>query len=133
MARTVPKEEREKIVKAFKLGLGSAKELASIFGLHSRTVSKYVKQERDTGDLTPQTQPGRPRVITEEILEHIKNLVLSNPDYTLQEYADALYKETKVNVTAVSIHNACKRLNLRRKKKLLRLRTRPRGHKRKES
>lgn len=118
MTRALPKEEREKIVQAYKNGLGSVPTLAKIFNITARAIYNYLRLDRESGDLTPDTQPGRPPILTDENLSIIKKIVLSHPDGTLEEYRVQFYKKTGVEVTIVTIHNACKELNLRRKKRV---------------
>lgn len=117
MTRAIPKEERTKIVQAYKSGLGTVPELAKIFNISKRVIFKYLRLDKETGDLTPGTQPGRPPILTTENLQIIKKCVLSNPDGTLEDYRIEFYKKTGIDVTIVTIHNACEKLNLRRKKK----------------
>lgn len=117
MTRAVPKEEREKIVQAYKKGLGTIRELAKIFDVSPRAIDKYLQLDREIGDLTPDTQPGRPPVLTEKNLSIIKKLVSANPDGTLDDYRIQFYNKTGIDVTIVTIHNACKKLDLRRKKR----------------
>lgn len=118
MTRALPKEEREKIVLAYNNELATAVELAKIFNIAERTVYKYLRQLKETGDLAPYKQPGRPPIITDSILDIINNIVSNNPDGTLDDYKTILEKETGISVTIVTIHNACKELDLRRKKKV---------------
>jgi transposase len=120
MTRPVSKEIREKIVSAYRNGLGTINQIAKIFELADRTVLKFLKIERESGDLTPLYPPGRPPIIDENNLAIIRKIVLSNNSGTLQEYCDAFYKATGLNVCLSSMSNACRKLNLRRKKKLLR-------------
>jgi transposase len=124
MTRAVSKEIREKIVSAYKNGLGTINQIAKIFGLADRTILKFLKIERESGDLTPNYPTGRPPVIDKNNLTIIKKIVLLNNSGTLQEYCDSFYKETGLNVCLSSMSKACKKLNLRRKKKLLRSRAR---------
>ena len=123
MTRSVPKEEREKIVRAYRNGLGTIRELAKIFSISARAIDNYLKLDREIGDLTPNTQPGRPPILTDENLRIIKRLVKANPDGTLDDYRVEFYNKTGINVTIVTIHNACKELNLRRKKRVISLRS----------
>lgn len=122
MTRPLSIKLREAIVNAYNDGLGTAREIAKIFSTTPRSVFRYLKQERETGDLSPEPIPGRPPILTEENLAIIKKIVLSNNDETLEQYRDRFYKETGINVTIVTIYNACVILNLRRKKKVF---TRP--------
>jgi transposase len=118
MTRAVPKGEREKIVQAYKKGVATVGELAKIFDITTRSINKYIKLDRETGDLTPNTQPGRPPILTEENLSIIKKLVIANPDGTLEDYRTEFYNKTGIEVTVVTIHNACKKLVLKRKKRV---------------
>ena len=118
MTRAIPKEEREKIVNAYKNNLGTILELSEIFDVTPRSIYNYLRQHRETGDLTPQKQPGRPPIITEEMLRIIKKIVISNPDGTLSDHRDNFKKQTNIEVTIVTIHNACKTLDFRRKKRV---------------
>jgi transposase len=127
MTRPVSKEIREKIVSAYRNGLGTINQIAKIFGLADRTVLKFLKIERESGDLAPNYPPGRPPVIDKNNLAIIKKIVLLNNSGTLQDYCDAFYKKTGLNVCLSSMSNSCRRLNLRRKKKLLRPRARAQG------
>jgi len=117
MARPLSKEIREKIVNAYKRGVGTINKVASIFEIQPRTVAKYLQIDRDTGDLTPKSRPGRTPILNEKNLAIIKSIIMSNSDGTLQEYCDAFKKKTGIQVTFVTIHNACKKLNIRRKKR----------------
>ncbi len=118
MTKAISKEVREKIVRAYEKGYGTVAELAEIFEITDRVIYKYLRQYQETGDLTPQKQPGRPSILTEANLAIIKGFVERSPDSTLEEYREAFYKETGIEVTIVTIHNACKALNLRRKKRV---------------
>ena len=117
MTRPLPLEQREKIVSAYDNGLGSIRKIAQIFEITERSVYRYIQQEREKGDLTPQPIPGRPPILTPENLKIIKDIVLANTDGRLEDYVDSFYAQTDIKVTIVTIHNACKILKLNRKKR----------------
>ena len=117
MTRPLSIDLRKAIINAYNTGLGTVNEIAKVFSTSSRSVFRYLKQQRDKGDLTPDTSPGRPPILTAENLAIIKKIVLSNSDETLEQYQSRFYKETGINVTIVTIFNACNKLDLRRKKK----------------
>lgn len=131
MARPLSKEIREKIVSAYNRGLGTINEVAKIFDITGRTVAKYLQIHRETGDLTPKRLSGRPPILTEQNLKIIKSIILANRDGTLQNFSDSFKDITGIEVTIVTIHNACKLLDMNRKKKFLRARTRSTGRKEK--
>lgn len=116
MTRALPLEQREKIVSAYENNLGSVNDIATIFDVTTRSVYRYLKLYRDTGDLTPQKIPGRNPILTSTNLCIIKLIVLSDIDGTLADYRDRFNDETGIEVTIVTIHNACKTLRLNRKK-----------------
>ena len=118
MTKALAKEERIKIVNAYNEGDLTVEKIASIFQVTSRSVYNYVKQYKDTGDLSPGQHTGRPPTIDEKNKKIIEGIVRDNPDWTLEEYRDKFYQKTKIHVTIVTIHNTCKNLNLNRKKKV---------------
>lgn len=123
MARPLSKELREKIVSAYERGMGTIKEVAEIFEITPRTVAKYLQIHRETGDLTPRPLPGRPPILTEVNLKIIEAIILSNRDGRLQDFCDAFHNKTGIEVTFVTIHNACKKLNIHRKKRVFMLKS----------
>lgn len=118
MTRPLSVELRKKIVSAYKKGLGSTRKIAEMFSVTQRTVFRFIKQDRETGDLSPMRIPGRPPILSKENLAIIKKIVLANTDETLEQYRSKFYEETGIDVSAVTIHNACNILDLRRKKKV---------------
>lgn len=121
MARPLSKEIREAIVSAYERGLGTIPEVAEIFKITPRAVSNYLRIHKETGDLTPKRQTGRPAILGEKNLSIIKKIIMSNNDGTLREYCDAFKKETGIEVTIVTMHNACNKLKIRRKKRAIML------------
>jgi putative transposase len=118
VAKALSKELREKIVSAYKRGLGTIPEVAAIFDISERSVARYLQIKRKTGDLTPLPLPGRPPILTDANLIIIKQIILSDKDKTLDEYRHAFFNKTGISVTIVTIYNACQKLNLRRKKRV---------------
>jgi transposase len=120
MVRPLSVEIREAVVNAYHEGLGTINEIAKIFSINPRSVLRYLKLKREKGDLSAEPIPGRPPILTDVNLAIIKNIVLSNSDETLEQYRERFFKETGIDVTIVTIYNACVALDLRRKKKFLR-------------
>lgn len=119
MTRAFSKELRERIVGAYLRGVGTIDELALIFEVSPRSVARYLAIDRTTGDLTPRKHTGRPPILDDMNLSIIKSIILSNSDGTLQDYCDEFKKCTDIEITIVSMHNACKKLNIRRKKRVI--------------
>jgi transposase len=118
MANPLSKELREKIVSAYARGLGTINEIAEIFCITPRTVSKYLQIHRETGDLTPKPLPGRPLILTDENLNIIKKIILQNKDGTLRDFRDAFESKVGICVAISTMQNACDKLDIRRKKRV---------------
>jgi transposase len=118
MARPLLKEIREKIVHSYLRGFGTIAEVADMFDVTSRTVFNYLKMYRENGDLTPKPLPGRPPILNKQNLSIIKTIILSNRDGTLQEFCDEFERQVKIKITIVTMHNACNKLKMKRKKKV---------------
>jgi len=83
------------------------KEAANIFNVYPKTVTNWVKKDRD-GNLAAKKRENKPRKLDyEQLIKYIKNV----PDAYLREIA----KEFKVSITA--IFYACKRLKITLKKR----------------
>ena len=117
MARALSMDMREKIVQAYEKSLWKVSEIARMFGVDPHSVRRFVARYNERGDLTPDPTPGRTPILNDENLEIIKKIVLQKPDGTLSEHRDEFEKQTGISVTYVTIHNACKKLDLRFKKK----------------
>lgn|SRR5574338_1493592 len=118
MARPLSVELRKKIVDAYERSVGTINKIADIFGVSPRSVRRYLKLYRNDGNLSPKPLPGRPPILTDANLSIIKDIILSNSDGTLHDYCSSFKNKTGIEVTIVSIHNACKKLNIRRKKRV---------------
>lgn len=118
MANPLPKELREKIVRAYERGLGTIKQVSEIFEITPRTVAKYLQISRKTGDLTPKPLPGRPPILTNENLDIIKKIIIENKDGTLQDFRDLFEQKTGIYVAISTMQNACDKLDMNRKKKV---------------
>jgi transposase len=118
MGKAISKEVREKIIRAYEYGAGTIEKIAIIFEIKPRSVAKYLHLHRQNKDLTPKPHTGRPPILNDENLDIVKLIVSSNKDGTLQEYADEFKNRTGIEVTYVTMHNACKKLNINRKKRV---------------
>ena len=90
---------RQKVVTAYKLGKGSIRQLAEQFMLSPATVHSYIKQYRETQELTPK-KPGRKRPgKLEAYRDFIVKMVKSHPDWTVRQYREHLLNEQDVYVS----------------------------------
>lgn len=99
---------RQKVVTAYKLGKGSIRQIAEQFMISPATVHSYIKQDRETQDLTPK-KPGsnRPGKL-EAYRDFIIRMVQDNPDWKVRQYREYLLTEPDVYV---SVGGMCEFLN----------------------
>ncbi len=84
-------QARELMVKAYEKG-HKATEIARNFSVNRSTVYRYVKIAQAGGNLAVRTsERGRKSVIHDTERDKIKNLVLKQPDITIQEIKDTLH------------------------------------------
>ena len=107
MAAAYSKDLRERIVQAYKNGVGTVKQIAELFGVNRRSVDKYLAIDRETGDLTPGKPTGRPAILTDENLSIIKKIVLTNPSDTLYEYCASFEEKTGISLSKSCMWDAC--------------------------
>jgi putative transposase len=98
---------RERVVGYVAQG-GSREEASRIFRVGIATVQRWMALWRKGESIAPKIRkPYKPRKISKAAL---KQLIAERPDATLAELGQAL------NVSAVAVMKACKRLNITRKK-----------------
>ena len=83
-------EVRKKIITASQKGI-TVKELCRAYDAGKTAVYNLLKQERETGDITPKTHlRGRKPSLTEEDLKAIENLLIQQKDITVWEIKEKL-------------------------------------------
>ncbi len=117
MPFSYPVELRNKAVKAYLKGKGTQEEIANIFGIGLSSLGRYLRQYEKSGDLTPKPHPGRPPMLGERELQHIKGWVEARPDIELKELCALVEQEFGKEVSEPTMCRACQALDLRRKKK----------------
>ncbi len=111
---------RQKVVTAYKLGFGSIRQLAKKFMMSPATVYSYIKQDRDTQDLTPKKPgPKRPGKL-EAYRDFIIRMVEDHPDWTVRQYREYLLTEPNVYVSVGGLCEFLKKIGLTLKKKTYR-------------
>ena len=108
---------RERVVNAYLGSERSQEEVAELFNIGSRTLSRYLDKQRETGNMTPGVSPGRPPILTEEDYPLVKEIVSSQPDITLENLSAEVARYTSKWVSSPVMCRICQKLNLRRKKK----------------
>lgn len=78
-------EIREKAVRAYLDGKGTARQLADIFGYTPTTICNWVRAYRETQQLAAKPNGHRKSCFTDEELIRLKEVISETPDITLQE------------------------------------------------
>jgi len=118
MAKPFSKDLRERIVSAHNNGSGTIEETARLFGVSKSAVEKYLRISREDGDLTPIKPPGRPPILNKRNLYRLKQIILASPDKRLVDYSIIFKKKTGIHLPITTLWDACKTLNIRRKKRV---------------
>lgn len=109
---------RQKIIETYENEPISQRRLAERFRVATSSVTRFLKQHRETGQLDPKPRPGRPKALNSDHLQVVQDLVSAQPDITLAELCEALHEQTKVKVSEPTMSRVLQRLNLSKKKSL---------------
>ena len=91
---------RQKIIDVRKREQISIRKLAERFDVAKSFVQKLLKQERETGDISPKPQGGSPPPkLNSEQLVILVEIMESNNDATLEELCDLLFKKTAIKIS----------------------------------
>jgi transposase len=116
MSMSYSVELRIKAISSYEKGMGSQKKVASIFGIGLSTFKRWVQKKKNGETLVPSTIGlGRPKKISVQGIETIKEWVKKDPSITLNELSKAYYKKYKVRVSLSMLCRELKCLNLRYK------------------
>lgn len=108
----------EKIIRAYRNGEGSFRDLAKRFTVSLNFVWLLWQRYLATGSVQPKPhRGGRRSVITQERLLELCELVEQQNDATLEELRDRFQEKTGISVSCGTISRALKKLKLSRKKK----------------
>lgn len=78
-------EVRKKIIEARKSGM-LIREISRAYMVSVNAVNCLLRMERETGDITPKTHlRGRKPALNSQQLEQMRELIISEPDITLEE------------------------------------------------
>lgn len=106
---------RERIVAAVAAGW-SKLAVSERFGVSRSTVKRYEKRQ-EQGQLAPSKRPGRQRRLDAKGCEALRQQVEAHHDWTLEQHAEALAKETGTLIKKSSVGNHLKRLGITHKKR----------------
>lgn len=108
---------RKRAVAEYRKGGMTYADVAEQFSVGEATVNRWLRLERETGDLAPRSRPGRRHKMDEAGLAVLHQLVLKRPDATLAELCSQYYEHSGVRVCITTVFRALERLNVTRKKK----------------
>jgi transposase len=110
---------RERIVAAVTSGMSRSDAVRS-FQISAATLRRYLKQHRDTGDLTPRRRTGGQQPhITPAQYAALQELVAAAPDATLAETCQQWHQRTGVLVSQATMSRALATIGWTRKKRRL--------------
>lgn len=93
-------------------------QIAARLSVGRASVSRILRQHRETGSIMPRTSRcGRRPNLDEQGHLKLQRLIEEQPDATLVELADAIRERTQVSVSPAGVFRACKRLSFTRKKR----------------
>lgn len=109
---------RQKILQSRQQKKISIRKLAEQFRVAKSFVQKILKQNQETGDISPKKRGGSPpKKLNDEPVVTLLEIIEKNKDATLEELAVLLEKETTIKVSTTTIWNLSKKFNYSYKKK----------------
>lgn len=112
--RTIPLEQREKILAAYDKGTATRAGIARKFRISEGMVKKLLQQRRNEGDIAPRHHlAGRKPQILEKHQNKMRTLLAKKPHLTLAELRDSV----GLDCTVQAIHAALSRMGLSTKRK----------------
>jgi transposase len=116
MARAYSQDLRDRVLAAAHAGQTHL-AVAARFAVGESTVRSWLRRERESGQTTARPHPGgRPKLDAAGDAT-LRALVADRNDRTLAELVDGLRERTGVRMSVMAVWRACRRLDLRRKKK----------------
>jgi transposase len=107
---------RERVVGA--VGGGTKRsEVVATFRVSLPTVKRWVKQQRETGELAPKPIPGPPAVKRDALLAALPERLAEQADATLEEHCSWWRETTGVEVSTATMSRAIAALAWTRKKR----------------
>src|SRR6266852_9384914 len=95
-------------------------EMVTMFAISLATLKRYLKRQRETGDVRAKPIPGRPAKKGAALLAGLQPQLDAYPDATLAEHCQLWETTQGVQVSSATMSRAIQRLNWTRKKKILR-------------
>jgi len=107
---------RERVVRAAEEGR-PREEIIHLFGVSRATIKRYVKQQRETGDLAPKPIPGRPADKGDALRADLWSQLEANREAPLPEHCQIWEETHGQQVSPATMGRAIKSLGWTRKKR----------------
>jgi transposase len=107
---------RERVLAAHARGM-SRRALIDLFQVSQGSITRWLRQQRTTGDLTPRVPPGRARSIPAEADAALRRQLESAPDAALATHAAQWEAEYGTPLSPWTMGRAIRRLGWSRKKR----------------
>ncbi len=95
-------------------------EIVTLFAISLATLKRYLKRQRETGDVRAKPIPGRPARKGAALFAGLQPQLDAYPDATLAEHCQLWESSQGIKVSTATISRAIQRLDWTRKKKTLR-------------
>jgi len=112
---------RKRALAACGAGKATQEEIASLYGVSTRTFQRWCQQYERTGSIHPQKRGHRVAVYTGKELDRLDRAIAKHPDATLEELRELTGKSCSI----MAVHRAVVRLGYSPKKNAVGQRTRP--------
>lgn len=113
--RPYPPDLRERILHAIDQGQSRA-EVIRVFGVSRASIKRYLKQRRETGNLSPKPIPGRPPKKLGLLRAKLQTQLEEYPTATLEEHCYRWEKQEGVKVSTATMSRAIHYLRWRQSK-----------------
>ena len=107
---------RERVVAAIDAG-AARPVIARLFQVSEATIKRYLKQRRETGDLTPGRSPGRTPEIPPGQYPALRAQIAARPDDTLAQHCATWQAAQGDALTIWALRRALRRADITRKKR----------------
>jgi transposase len=107
---------RQRVLRAVDQGQPRA-EIVSMFAISLATLKRYLKRQRETGDVRAKSIPGRAAKKGAALQGGLQPQLDAYPDATLAEHCQIWETTQGVQVSSATMSRAIQRLNWTRKKK----------------
>ena len=107
---------REKVLRAVDQGHPRT-EIIKLFGVSRATIKRYLKQRRETGNVSVRPIPGRPSKKYPPLLAGLVAQLQAYPDATLEMHCQIWEQEHGLRVSTTTMGRAIRRVGWTRKKR----------------